>query len=115
MTASKTTPWITDFGFGFETDKKMPRTELSPYAKIAAGEEIIFCEDTQSWWPKNGVPAGAITKESAMLDAPACYQKNVGMRTRDIKFSPLVNDGTLTAPATADEADTELDGQANDY
>lgn len=85
----------------------MPFTQLSAHAKLKTGEEIVFCPATQSWWPKGGAPAGADTTEAALLDAPACYQKNVGMRTRDIQFSPLVNDGTA--------ADTELDQPAKDY
>lgn len=91
----------------------MPRTELSPYTKIAAGEEIVFCPETQSWWPKGKSPAEAT--DVAILDTPACYQKNVGMRTRDIRFSPLVNDGTLAAPVTDDEARERFGEPAKDY
>lgn len=82
----------------------MPYTQLSAHRKLAQGETIEFCPTTQSWWPKGLAPAGAQVTVAALLNAPAVYEAVVGMRTRDIRFTPL-----------ADEADTMLASEVKDY
>lgn len=80
----------------------MHRTELSPFAKLSSGDTIEFCPATQSWWPKGHSPEGQIATVAATLDAAAVYERAIGMRTRDIRFTPLT-----------DDKDTELEGQAD--